>query len=201
MTFPILKSTALGNHPKKVFWNTEAIAIFRGKNNTAHALHDTCPHRNAALSDGWVSKGRLVCPWHLWEFDQNGQCQWPPNIGKHQCKTVPITEYNGWIWLGLPPPYITLGHLNMNSTTLSTNHPPSLQEWAKQKKAKCINSNHVQLTVAKLSCNLHLYTSSSDLIDQHMIGIWYPKLWSSTTERPRIQVLMDDILSSLENVN
>ena len=201
MTFPILKSTSLGQHPKKVFWNTQAIAIFRGKNNTPHALHDACPHRQASLSDGWVSKGHLVCPWHHWEFDQHGQCQWPANLGNHQCETVPITEYNGSVWLGQPPPYIQLGYLNMNSAAFSTKRPPSLQKWAEHKKAKCISSTHVQLTVAQLICNLHLYTSSSKQKNQHIIGIWYPKLWSSNTERPRIQVLMNDLLSSLGDVN
>lgn len=33
-----------------------------------HAFRDECPHRNAPLSAGNFVDGRLICPWHAWEF-------------------------------------------------------------------------------------------------------------------------------------
>jgi nitrite reductase/ring-hydroxylating ferredoxin subunit len=35
---------------------------------TLHAFVDRCPHRNAPLSEGNFVDGRLICPWHGWEF-------------------------------------------------------------------------------------------------------------------------------------
>lgn len=33
-----------------------------------HAFEDRCPHANGPLSGGNFADGRLICPWHAWEF-------------------------------------------------------------------------------------------------------------------------------------
>lgn len=33
------------------------------------ALGGTCPHRGGPLGQGNLHGGRVVCPWHAWEFD------------------------------------------------------------------------------------------------------------------------------------
>jgi len=33
------------------------------------ALDGVCPHRGGPLGFGHLVDGRVVCPWHLWEFD------------------------------------------------------------------------------------------------------------------------------------
>jgi NAD(P)H-dependent nitrite reductase small subunit len=32
------------------------------------AIDDVCPHMGASLSDGYVEKGIVTCPWHAWRF-------------------------------------------------------------------------------------------------------------------------------------
>lgn len=39
---------------------------------TVTVAHDRCPHRDAALSAGWVSDGCIVCPYHGWEYGTDG---------------------------------------------------------------------------------------------------------------------------------
>ena len=34
-----------------------------------HALDGTCPHRGGPVGQGAINEGRVVCPWHAWEFD------------------------------------------------------------------------------------------------------------------------------------
>ncbi|MDX2268424.1 MAG: Rieske (2Fe-2S) protein [Bryobacter sp.] len=34
-----------------------------------HALDAICPHRNGPLGAGNFADGRLICPYHGWEFD------------------------------------------------------------------------------------------------------------------------------------
>jgi nitrite reductase/ring-hydroxylating ferredoxin subunit len=34
-----------------------------------HALAAVCPHRNGPLGAGNFADGRLICPYHAWEFD------------------------------------------------------------------------------------------------------------------------------------
>jgi nitrite reductase (NADH) small subunit len=33
------------------------------------ALDNVCPHRGGPLAEGSVEHGKIVCPWHQWEFD------------------------------------------------------------------------------------------------------------------------------------
>jgi len=28
------------------------------------AVGERCPHLGAPMSDGWIDRGRIVCPWH-----------------------------------------------------------------------------------------------------------------------------------------
>jgi nitrite reductase (NADH) small subunit len=42
------------------------VATLRG---TPHAVNNVCPHRGGPLAEGHVEHGRVVCPWHQWEFD------------------------------------------------------------------------------------------------------------------------------------
>jgi nitrite reductase (NADH) small subunit len=34
-----------------------------------HALHGTCLHEGGPLGQGNVVDGRVICPWHAWEWD------------------------------------------------------------------------------------------------------------------------------------
>jgi nitrite reductase/ring-hydroxylating ferredoxin subunit len=37
-------------------------------------LGEFCPHLAAPMSDGWVDRGHIVCPWHGSRFDvESGQ--------------------------------------------------------------------------------------------------------------------------------
>ena len=35
----------------------------------ATAIDNVCPHRGGPLAEGTVENGKVVCPWHQWEFD------------------------------------------------------------------------------------------------------------------------------------
>ena len=43
------------------------IAVFRD-GGRYFAIDDVCPHMGASLSDGYVEKGIVTCPWHAWRF-------------------------------------------------------------------------------------------------------------------------------------
>jgi nitrite reductase (NADH) small subunit len=39
------------------------------------AMGSVCPHKGGPLAEGSVENGKLVCPWHGWEFNlSDGQC-------------------------------------------------------------------------------------------------------------------------------
>lgn len=81
------------------------LVLFRSESGHATALLDRCPHRNAPLSHGWMTNGRVVCPYHGWQFDGAGACQAVPGLcgaPQHQTRRVaafPVVERDGFVWV------------------------------------------------------------------------------------------------------
>lgn len=67
---------------------------------------DRCPHRHAPLSQGSVRGGALTCPYHGWQFDQNGRCTHIPGLDAgepdqraRRLSPVPVRVVDGVVWL------------------------------------------------------------------------------------------------------
>ncbi|MCB0103206.1 MAG: Rieske 2Fe-2S domain-containing protein [Anaerolineales bacterium] len=79
--------------------------LFRNANGRAAVLIDRCSHRNAALSDGWVRDGCVVCPYHGWQFDEDGICQHVPGLMDERVQKAknisayPVIEQDGMVWV------------------------------------------------------------------------------------------------------
>jgi len=56
----------------------QKFAVFRGENGIAQVFDVFCPHLNANLADGYVDGNNLVCPFHGWQFKQDGHCSHIP---------------------------------------------------------------------------------------------------------------------------
>ena len=75
-----------------------------------HCWRDLCIHRGAQLSLGRVCGDRLVCPYHAWEYNSNGQCvlmpshpgQVPP--AKARAETYQVKERYGMVWVCVGEP-------------------------------------------------------------------------------------------------
>ena len=61
-----------------------AVCNVRG---TVHALGGTCLHQGGPLGQGQIADGRVICPWHAWEFDcRTGESSFDPG------ERVPVYE-------------------------------------------------------------------------------------------------------------
>jgi phenylpropionate dioxygenase-like ring-hydroxylating dioxygenase large terminal subunit len=106
-------SRDLRRRPKRVLLDGAPYVLFRDAAGRAAALHDRCPHRFAALSDGACRSGEVECPYHGWRFDGEGRCTAiPGHLGPLPTVRVPrlsVHEAEGAIFLsrGTPeaPPY------------------------------------------------------------------------------------------------
>ncbi|MGK7902011.1 MAG: Rieske 2Fe-2S domain-containing protein [Hormoscilla sp.] len=125
-----LKSQTIGNHVREVginpnYWYPVAwvhqlkpgqvmpvvvwqqpIALYRDSNGGLHALEDACPHKGVALHKGQVSsEGNLLCPYHGWELNGEGQCVNIPYLPKDQklpcaqARSYPVREKYNIIWI------------------------------------------------------------------------------------------------------
>ena len=66
------------------------------------AMLDRCPHRDTALSGGFVKDGTLVCPGHFWRFDlATGERTDLPDRG---VTVYPTRVVDGWVEAQLPAP-------------------------------------------------------------------------------------------------
>lgn len=86
-----------------VLWRVDADRI-------AGAL-DRCPHRDAALSQGWTDGGQIVCPYHGWQYADDGAVRVIPQIptlskfpSKFVLQSVSVALDYGvvWVCLGVP---------------------------------------------------------------------------------------------------
>jgi len=56
---------------------------------TIHALSGVCLHQEGPLGQGNLLDGRVICPWHAWEFDcRTGDCIEDPTrrLAKYEVK-------------------------------------------------------------------------------------------------------------------
>jgi len=75
-----------------------------------YVWQDFCPHRGARLSLGWVEGNTLVCPYHGFAFDSNGQCVSIPAhpnqkpSARNCTRTYKAQERYGLVWTSLGEP-------------------------------------------------------------------------------------------------
>jgi phenylpropionate dioxygenase-like ring-hydroxylating dioxygenase large terminal subunit len=89
------------------------IAVWRKKNGEVVAILDQCKHRNVPLSEGKIIHDCVVCPYHGWTYNDQGQCVQIPSEGPHteripkvKVESFPVREENSlvWIWMGRANP-------------------------------------------------------------------------------------------------
>lgn len=77
--------------------------LFRDTKGKAVLLDDTCPHRFASLSKGKIIQGKIQCPYHGWQFNQEGLCTRVPGLKNLSCEkpilaSQAVIENGGLIW-------------------------------------------------------------------------------------------------------
>ncbi len=100
---PVLTSQELKKAPVSVTVCGREIVLFRTEDGKSiGALQDRCPHRRMRLSKGKVVGDRLVCPYHGWSMDKEGEARAPTsnNAPQRACVTTYATEERyGAVWV------------------------------------------------------------------------------------------------------
>lgn len=77
--------------------------VYRTKAGKLIAMKNVCPHMGARLSDGTIKNDNVVCPFHQWEFNENGQNASVPFNGcklkNVKASTYPIEERHGLVFI------------------------------------------------------------------------------------------------------
>jgi phenylpropionate dioxygenase-like ring-hydroxylating dioxygenase large terminal subunit len=97
-------SHAVTNKPMQMVCLGQKFVLWRDTNGKVNCLSDLCVHRGGALSGGWLAGDSIVCPYHGWEYDGEGNClKIPahPQRGipkKARVDSYPTQERYGLIW-------------------------------------------------------------------------------------------------------
>lgn len=87
------------------------VLLTRTRDGTVRAFLNVCRHRGTLLAPGTepARGGRIVCPYHAWTYDLEGQLVGVPNPeafprldrAAHTLVPLPCKEAGGLIWIGL----------------------------------------------------------------------------------------------------
>jgi nitrite reductase/ring-hydroxylating ferredoxin subunit/uncharacterized membrane protein len=61
---PVLPATSLNGKPVRVEVDGVGLVVCQTEPGEVSAFGEFCPHLAAPMADGWVDRGRIVCPWH-----------------------------------------------------------------------------------------------------------------------------------------
>lgn len=98
------------NAPFGTFLLDEPLVVWRSSQGEIHAMRDVCIHRGTALSLGWIQDDCLVCPYHAWRFNKEGNCVHIPQApdtpipSKAKTPTYHCIEQFGLVWVALKNP-------------------------------------------------------------------------------------------------
>ena len=90
---PVLPTTAVkAGTPQRVEVAGVGLVLFRDGDEVL-AVGEHCPHLGAPMSDGWIDRGRLVCPWHGSQFEAaSGQVLRGPATAPLPCYLTRVRE-------------------------------------------------------------------------------------------------------------
>ncbi len=87
------------------------IIVAKGPDNELKAFYNVCQHRGHMLASGKGNKKLLVCPYHRWSYDLNGQLKSAPNSksvpgfdSSNICLTpIRVENFLGFVFINLDP--------------------------------------------------------------------------------------------------
>ena len=102
---------------KVTVWGKDYV-LWKTDKNTYNALEDVCSHKGAALSIGHIANDHIVCPYHGYEFSNQGNLTLVPGIcfRPSPIQNIPrfaVVEKHGWIYLNTHelPQFVTKEHI------------------------------------------------------------------------------------------
>lgn len=113
--YPVVPKMKLMSGPVSFTLLRERIVLWLDQEGNPAAAHDRCCHRSAQLSLGSVIEGKLICPYHGWQFNKIGQCIHIPQLplkkeisDSYSLKVYHCTNKYGYVWVCLENPIMDI---------------------------------------------------------------------------------------------
>ena len=107
--YALVPSKKLNKKPVPVPFKDVDLVVWRNRDGLPVVMRDTCPHRGARLSMGKSRDGCLECPYHGWQFDENGKLVQIPAgdgagmVGSVGMRTYAARECGPFVWFSVAP--------------------------------------------------------------------------------------------------
>lgn len=90
---PVLPASSLNGKPVRVEVDGVGLVVCQTKPGEFSAFGEFCPHLAAPMADGWVDRGRIVCPWHgSWFEAESGQVMRGPAAAPLPCYEARVVD-------------------------------------------------------------------------------------------------------------
>ena len=90
---PVLPASSLNGKPVRVEVDGVGLVVCQTKPGEVAAFGELCPHLAAPMADGWVDRGRLVCPWHgSWFAAESGDVLRGPAAAPLPCYQARLVD-------------------------------------------------------------------------------------------------------------
>ncbi|CDO88132.1 (2Fe-2S)-binding protein [Mycobacterium triplex] len=90
---PVLDASSLNGKPVRVEVDGVGLVVCQTKPGEVSAYGEFCPHLAAPMADGWVDRGRIVCPWHgSWFAAESGEVVRGPSAAPLPCYEARLVD-------------------------------------------------------------------------------------------------------------
>ena len=200
------------NKPKSIIIFGLNLVLWRNKNSHPVAMLDQCPHRSAKLSLGRQVNNAIECPFHGFQFSENGECQHAPEfhcpLPAVKVTTFYCQELHNfiWIWKGEEQPNKTIpwpselnSHFNYSQikkiwnsditrcieNQLDFTHLPFVHKTTIGRGFKLFEKRHIENSDTKINIYLH----GKENKHRPSIEFFYPNIWVNKIN-PKFMLLL-----------
>lgn len=135
--YPVAYARDVASEPISVTILGEPVVVYRA-DEAVRAFRDLCPHRGAKISRGKVVDGRLVCPYHGFQYDVQGVCRFvpaqPPDLqripSRLELQRYEAAEAYGLLWVALEEPRLPIPALpQFDDPTFHAHQSAYVERW------------------------------------------------------------------------
>ena len=189
--YPMALSDELTDKPLKVRGLGQDFVVFRGEDGKAKCLSNTCTHRGGSLSGGKIAGNCIQCPYHGWEFDEEGCVTRIPSLGPNpkvpartRIDAYPVDERHGIVFAFLGdlaaderPPIIDVPEWGqegwrgtLQSYTLNANYERSVENGIDPAHNEFVHDTH---GFSGADQEYHIGEMRIDKVTQWGQGFWH----------------------------
>ncbi len=153
----------------------DPIVCLRDKAGVVRTFSNVCRHRMMQLVDGKGNKGRLVCPYHAWTYDLNGQLIGAGHMERSEgfdkrkiCLPEIRTEiWNGWIYVTRNPDAVPISEALAPLDEV-------VHRYGMQDYVPVVGEEHVWKTNWKLLVENFMEGYHLPVAHKKTVGAWFP---------------------------